>query len=129
MHPLEVTKHINKIIYDDPVVKSFIDDRIFQLIQKNGIQEQSKPYIISSRGSVSSTATKDKRTDNTVSYTVDIYSILYTEQVNIAIQVDNAISGTHNVNGEYFYCIVDEFIESFHDDRFLQSITFTVRLN
>jgi len=52
IHPLQIPKYINKIIFDDPDINQIIDDRIYQLVASNGT---NKPFIVSSRGTINST--------------------------------------------------------------------------
>ena len=126
IHPLQIPKYINKIIFDDPDINQIIDDRIYQLVASNGT---NKPFIVSSRGTINSTQTKDKRIDNTVMFTFDIYSDNYYEQVDIQMLIDKQVSGTHQTpTGEYFYCIVSDFNEQWVGDCYNQQITFQVRL-
>ena len=126
MHVLNIQEEINSLLFNDMYINNFIGDRIFQLKQTDTV----KPYLISSRGTINSTGTKDKRIDNTVMFTIDVYSTRYDEAVEIQILIDEQISGTHTQNdGSFFYCIVDEFNELFDGvDTFNQSITFRVQL-
>ena len=126
MHIIEICKFINKIIFNDLDIQSKINDKIFQLIQKNGTD---KPFIVTSRGTVSSTATKDKRIDNSVLVHIDIYTLKYTEGIELQILIDKAVTGSHIIDNERFTCIIDEFSESFSDDSFVQSIVINVLLS
>lgn len=126
MHSLEVSKYVNHIIINDPEIDKIIDGNLFQLFSKQG---SVKPYIISSRGTLSYQLTKDVRQDKSIGIIIDIYTDIYQQGVELQIKLDKLLSKTHHIDGNFFYMYVEDFSEMYQNDSYIQTISFVVVLS
>ena len=127
MQAIKIQKTINNIIANDPAINSKINDKIFQLVAKNGTD---RPFIISSRNAIEMTKTKDINYVNNVGYTIDIYSDNYYESIDIQEQVINQLSGQHQDidTNKYIWITFEGITETGFEDAFLQSLIFNIKM-
>lgn len=126
MNPLKLNIEIYNILKNDSILSALVGDRIFPLIAQTGT---IMPFLIYNRSNVTSTLTKDKRIDNEVQTTIDMVTSKYLQGIDIAIRIDEILSGNHVTSNGSFYTYVQSFSESYSDEAYIQTIIFNHDLN
>lgn len=133
-HAVQIGLAIRKRLFNDFLVNESVGEKIFPLVAELGTM---LPFITYERQGVQSTfESKDGHNEDTVTFVVNIVSESYSEAVNIAYDVQNALTFRQwNSGYQWQYNTkVDKLIlnnchcisidETFSENNYVQTMTF-----
>jgi hypothetical protein len=126
MHPLKLNIEVYELLKNDSILASYVNGRIFPLVAQTGT---TMPFLVYNRSGVSSTLTKDGRLDGEVQTSVDVVTASYAQGIDIAVRLDEVLSGEHITPGGRFETFVQDFSEAYGEDAFIQTIIFNHKIN
>lgn len=123
-----IWKYLRPLLVENETLEELMDiNNIFPLVAKEGTKY---PFIIYSRDNITPVYTKGiyGGWDNTITLSLRVYSSDYTQSINIANAVRNAIEWQQFENEEIKIHPIElqSCFESFSEDGFCQTLTFIV---
>lgn len=123
---LLIGKSIYSILSGDTTLKSYVGDKIFPIFAPDEILT---PFVVFERRNVNANYTKDLLVYDEVSLLVSCVSDNYTECINIANAVRNALESiTGTYSGIYIYqSLLSSSSEDFGIDGFIITLEFQIK--
>lgn len=122
MSSLSIGKNIIKLLSADKNLKNIVNDRIFPVIADEGTVF---PFIVYRRNGIDIMANKDYNTESPI-IMIQIAATNYSQSVLIAEYVRKALE--HKNDETIDDIIVQDGVEDWLDDTFIQNITFLIKL-
>lgn len=115
---------VRTILLNDSAVSGLVGNKIYPLVAPENIRDE---FIVYKRDKYSKRSTKIGVYEDECELFLNAVSDNYDTAISIASAVDNALTGTHIIDGKRINIELADSTEDFDDDKYIETLLFRIK--